>query len=76
MPVSMRFTGGEIATAKTLIAVLEGRSLLADWVLTARELAADLRTPGTQWIHDKIRRRRVSASMDRKDGDGSTMALR
>ena len=49
-------TGGEVAAAKTLIAALDERGLLAESVLTAdagftaRELAADLRERGAHWI--------------------------
>src|SRR4051812_6565922 len=48
--------GGEVAAAKTLIAVLDERGLLGDSVLTAdagftaRELAADLRERGAHWL--------------------------
>ena len=48
--------GGEVAAARTLIAALDDRVLLAEAVLTAdagftaRELAADLRARGAHWI--------------------------
>ena len=49
-------TGGEVAAAKELAAILDDRGLLADSVITvdagftARELAADLRSRGAHWI--------------------------
>ena len=48
--------GGEVAAAKELAAALDDRGLLAESVFTvdagftARELAADLRSAGAQWI--------------------------
>src|SRR3954451_13459736 len=49
-------TGGEVAAARTLLAALDERGLLAGAVITvdagftARELAVDLRTRGAHWI--------------------------
>lgn len=54
--VSEDGTGGEVAAAQALAAVLDERGLLTESVITvdagftARELAADLRTRGGHWI--------------------------